>query len=190
MALLPPIETTTVVHCGLAEVERAILSCAVWALWPGVRTVHHEATHRFAVRQQLELPFFGVTDQVFHITIDAIHHSDRGVDVDWHTEGWQFSRRGAWHARLLRTRTRLTLACHDEVDDIRLEHARNAYRATSIWPMRHGHNEVLTLLTLDFLRDKLIADDQAFVNGVRKCLQHRDTEAAALCQAAASHRSA
>jgi hypothetical protein len=76
---------------------------------------------------------------------------------------------------MLRTRTRLTLVCDDQLDEARFEHARNTYRATSVWPMRHGHNEVLTLLTLDFLRDKLVADDTAFVRAARRRLQRRPT---------------
>jgi len=167
---LTRITAETVVPCGPADVGRFVASAVAWRLWPGVDSVERVGEHVFVLRQTLELPFFGTQVHHFRVVIDAVYRDRRDLGVDWHTEGWQFARRAAWRARLLRTRSRLTLVCDDALDDERFEHARNVYRATSIWPMRHGHNEVLALLTLDFLRDKLVADSTAFVRAARRRL--------------------
>lgn len=171
MQQLTTIIAEAIVPGGPTEVERLITSAAAWRLWPGVEAVEASGEWAFELRQTLELPFFGPETRTFRVVIDAIDRDQRSLSVLWHTEGWQFERRGQWHARLLRKRSRLTLVCDDALDEDRFEHARNVYRATSIWPMRHGHNDVLRLLTLDFLRDKLAAEDAKFVRAARKRLE-------------------
>jgi hypothetical protein len=168
---LTTITAEAVVPCNLAEVERFITSPLVWALWPGVEAVEAVDKRAFTLRQRLELPFFGAETYTFEVAVDEVSCDERDLAVLWHTDGWQFARRGQWRARLLRTRTRLTLLCDDALDDDKFEYARNVYRATSIWPMRHGHNDVLALLTIDFLRDKLVADNATFVRAARRRLE-------------------
>jgi hypothetical protein len=176
MHTLSTITAEEVVACEPAEVERFITSALIWALWPGVEAVAAVGERAFRLRQRLELPFFGAETYAFEVTVDEVGRDGRDLAVRWHTDGWQFARRGQWRARRLRTRTRLTLLCDDALDDGKFEHARNVYRATSIWPMRHGHNDVLALLTIDFLRDKLVADNATFVRAARRQLERRRKE--------------
>jgi hypothetical protein len=168
---LTTITAETVVPGDPAAVERLLTSPSGWRLWPGVEAVEAAGDRAFELRQTLDLPFFGAETRTFRVVIDELDRDQRTLAVLCHTEGWQFERRGQWHARLLRTRSRLTQVLDDALDDERFEHARNVYRATSIWPMRHGHNEVLRLLTLDFLRDKLLADGGVFLRAARRRLE-------------------